>query len=166
MEHNAPLNPQRKRERASEREKFKENKSGWKEEEEKMQITEKAPFVCWIKVDHLKWNIHQNRHSWWGAGNGVGEERGVCDPGAEGVRGRVWLPDENQPGLGNLHTASRWACYVAANPNPDALCQHSDSTEETWLYSTRDKPLHHNHPATTQHAFYCSGDLSINFVYC
>lgn len=99
----------KERERERESEKFKENKSGRKEEEEKMQITEKAPFVCWIKVDQLKWNIHQNRHSWWVTGNGAVEERGVCDPGVEGVRGRVWLPDENQPGLGHLHTANRWA---------------------------------------------------------
>jgi len=35
-----------KKERERESEKFKENKSGRKEEEEKMQITEKAPFVC------------------------------------------------------------------------------------------------------------------------
>lgn len=105
----------KERERERESEKFKENKSGRKEEEEKMQITEKAPFVCWIKVDQLKWNIHQNRHSWWVTGSGVVEERGVCDPGAEGVRGRVWLPDENQPGLGHLHTASRWAFTVCSS---------------------------------------------------
>ncbi|KAL1270606.1 hypothetical protein QQF64_029622 [Cirrhinus molitorella] len=36
----------KEREGEGESEKFKENKSGRKEEEEKMQITEKAPFVC------------------------------------------------------------------------------------------------------------------------
>lgn len=164
MEHNTQFNPQYEWERESERggeefqwsEKFKENKSGRKEEE-KMQITEKAPFVCWIKVDLLKWNIHQNRHSWQSAGD---EEVFADGGGGRGrVTGRVWLLDESQPGLGHLHTGSLkcvWSSLVllGAHPDPDVLSTHrfhrGNKTAETSNHTTCSQN-------TTQHAFVLLG---------
>lgn len=153
-----PTKKERERERVRS---LKKTKADGKKRRKKMQITEKAPFVCWIKADQLKWNIHQNRHSWWGAGDGAGEERGVCSPGAEGVRGgrgwvigRVWPTDESQPGLGHLHIVRHWVCMEQLTPI-QMLCQHSDSTEETGLY----RSLHHKHLSTTQKEgiLYCWG---------